>query len=406
MASVLQDVIAKNTLVSHFQPIVSVRKKRSVGAEALARAKDAQSGNAISPLQLFRWAEEERLTLELDRLCRKTAMKSFRGLLNQDPSLLLFVNFEVSVLDDGVLGSGSLEAVTYEANLKPENVVIEINESKVKDLETLQHFVERHKELGFLVALDDLGAGHSNLQRLSALKPDILKLDRSLIMGLGGDFFKREIFKSLVNLAHNIGALVLAEGVETEDEVSTSLGLGADLFQGFYFSRPHPVEEWKQGNVKEIIDSCAEHNREAVVKDMMQRREESQKYRGLLIDAVGRISGENADFFDVLLGTMATRNENLESVYVLDAQGIQRTATITGKTKKMRSRGSLFQPAAAGTDHSMRDYFYGLMDAGLSRFISEPYISLASGHLCRTLSCTFKDQEGKTFVLCLDVAFG
>jgi EAL domain-containing protein (putative c-di-GMP-specific phosphodiesterase class I) len=403
MSTNIKELISQENLVSHYQPIVSVKKKRNVGAEALARASDARTGLPVPPLQLFEWADQESQTLELDRLCRKKAMQGFASLLKLDPELLLFINFEVSVLDDGVLGSGNMLALTQDMGLKPENIVIEINESKVEKVLALQDFVERHKGLGFLIALDDLGTGHSNLQRLALLKPDILKLDRSLIQGLGGDFFKREIFKSLVSLAHNIGALVLAEGVETENEVSTSLGLGADLFQGFYFSRPMDVADWRPSGVKDIIERCAARNKDSIVRDMLRRRDESIKHRGLLMEIVGKLSGAVPEVFDRVLSGTVLKARELECLFVLDAQGSQVTRTVTMQYMRGRTRGPLFQPALPGTDHSMKDYYYGLMDAGLARFITEPYVSLASGNLCRTLSCSFKGAEEKNYVLCMDV---
>jgi EAL domain-containing protein (putative c-di-GMP-specific phosphodiesterase class I) len=401
MPSALREVLDSESLVSHFQPIVSVKKKRNVGAEALARAR--QGGMAVPPLMLFQWAQQEGNMLELDRLCRKKALQGFSEIAKSDPDLMLFLNFEVSILDEGVLGSGNLIKIVQELGIKPENVVIEINESRVAELSELQAFVVHHKAHGFLIALDDLGTGHSNLQRLATLKPDILKLDRSLIQGLGGDFFKKEIFKSLVSLAHNIGALVLAEGVETESEVSTSLGLGADLFQGFYFSRPVQASEWRPAGVKDVIERCAARNKDAIVRDMLRRRDESAKHHGLLMDLVKTLTGMAADAFDRTLSASVLRARDLECLYVVDASGIQVTRTVTMQYMRGRTRGLLFQPALPGTDHSMKDYYYGLVDAGLNRFITEPYVSLASGNLCRTLSCLFKGAEGKNYVLCMDV---
>ena len=401
MSSALATLIDQESLVSHYQPIVSVKKKKNVGAEALARARS--DGSNIPPLQLFQWAQDEGSTLELDRLCRKKAMQGFLGLLQADPELLLFVNFEVSVLDRGVLGSGALLAMVNEMGLKPGNIVIEINESRVAELTALQGFVERHKNLGFLIALDDLGAGHSSLQRLALLKPDILKLDRSLIQGLGSDFFKREVFKSLVSLGRNIGALILAEGVETESEVSTSLGLGADLFQGYYFSRPMEAGQWRPSGVKDVIERCALRNKEAIVRDMLRRKDEASKHRGLLDELAAKLGGTAPEAFDRVLSGTVLRARELECLFVLDPKGIQLSKTVTMQYMRGRSRGALFQPAPPGTDHSMKDYFYGLMDAGQENFITEPYVSLASGNLCRTLSTHFEGVAGRPYVLCMDV---
>ena len=94
------------------------------------------------------------------------------------------------------------------------------------------------RQRGFLVVLDDVGAGHSNLDRIPLIRPDIIKIDRSLITGVDADFYKQETFKSLVSLSRRIGALVVAEGIETEREAVAALELGADLLQGYFLGRP------------------------------------------------------------------------------------------------------------------------------------------------------------------------
>jgi EAL domain-containing protein (putative c-di-GMP-specific phosphodiesterase class I) len=398
------DALDAQSLSAHFQPIISVKKKRSVGAEGLARGRDPLSGRPISPLDLFRAAKKQGRLLELDRLCRRRALEGFVPLHGKDPELLLFINFESSVLDGGVLGSGAFSAQVRELGLTPENVVIEINESQVRSMELLRAFVDRHRAQGYLIALDDLGAGHSNLQRLALLKPDILKLDRSLIQNLGSDFFKQEIFKSLVGLGRNLGALVLAEGVETEDEVAACLNFGADLFQGYYFARPCAPEAWDLRGAMDGVAHMALRHKDAIVRQMLRRRDEADKRRGLLTEIAQKLSQGGAGDFDRLLGGAALDVPDLECLYVLDRQGLQLSQTSTFHFP--RGRGHLFQPALPGTDHSMKDYYYGLTDAGLSRFITDPYVSLASGNLCRTLSCFFKDSGGKEHILCMDVLAG
>src|SRR5580658_1622297 len=211
-------ILENETIDFHFQPVVSLKNTGILGHEALARPADAASGASISPIDLFGQAFREGRSVELDRLCRRKALRAFRTLsapsLKQRSCPLLFLNFESSVLDMGVLGSGMLARAVDEAGLRPQEVVIEINESRVSNLEALKSFVDTHRTRGFLIALDDLGTGFSNLSRISLLRPDILKLDRLLVMQIEDDFHKQEVFRSVVNLGRRVGALILAEGVE------------------------------------------------------------------------------------------------------------------------------------------------------------------------------------------------
>ena len=105
------------------------------------------------------------------------------------------------------------------------------------------------------MVLDDVGAGHSNLDRIPLFRPDVIKIDRSLITGVDGDFYKQETFKSLVSLSRRIGALVVAEGIETEAEAVTALELGADLLQGFFLGRPSAAATFDNGGFERAAES-------------------------------------------------------------------------------------------------------------------------------------------------------
>lgn len=97
----------------------------------------------------------------------------------------------------------------------------------------LKMFLCTYKEYGFLIALDDVGTGHSNLDRISLVKPDILKIDRSIIDNIDQRYHNQEVFKSLVNLSKRIGTMVVTEGVERKEEAILAFELGADMLQGY-----------------------------------------------------------------------------------------------------------------------------------------------------------------------------
>jgi hypothetical protein len=163
------------------------------------------------------------------------------------------------------------------------------------------------------------------------------------------------------------------------------------------------AEAWDLNPVTEAIQRSANRNKDNIVKEMIRRRSESDKHKGLLAQIAAKLNGQPEESFDHLLNGTVLQARELECLYVLDRYGFQVSRTITMQFMRGRTRGILFQPALRGTDHSMKDYFYSLVDAGLARFITEPYISLASGNLCRTLSCTFQGQAEKDYILCMDV---
>ena len=117
---------------------------------------------------------------------------------------------------------------------------------------------------------------------------------------------------------------------------------------------------------------------------------------------LSRLSLDDAGEFESLLQDASSEHQDVECVYVLDGAGTQMTPTIVAKYFSSRA-GILFQPAPKGADHSLKDYYYVPLEAGLVRYTSDPYVSLASGHLCRTLSTAFKDRRAESYVLCIDV---
>lgn len=395
----LESILAHETLSVDLQPIVSVRRKAVVGVESLARAR--HSGKAVNPGQLFEWAAQEEKMLDVDRLCRKQALQAFAALPQRQADLLLFMNIEVSVLEKALRSNHLLDAVKA-SGLHPSNIVLEINESAVQSQAALEDFVQRYRAQGFLIALDDLGAGHSNLQRWPQLQPDIIKVDRSLVDGLADDFFQQEVLRSLAALGRQTGALVLAEGVETEPDLEACLDFGVDLFQGFFFSKPIPSATYSTAGALKAMEGIVSRHRVRAVEKMMERRHEFEQNRDMLRELAERLYKADSGEFDALLrGTLATTK--LECLFILDERGAQVSSTVFPKGASFRLRGSLFQPAQQGTDHSGKDYYFGLIEAGLRHFITEPYLSLATGNMCRTLTMMMPHRSGKQFVLCADL---
>lgn len=376
-----------------------MRLKKVVGVEALSRGL-TPGQSIIPPFELFERAQREGRTLELDRLCRKTALQAFKGLLKQSPDQLLFLNFEASLLDQGVGGSGALLELVRRLEVPPRNIIIEIIESQVNDLEALEQFAANHKLNGFLLALDDIGSGHSNLERVARIKPEVIKLDRSLISGVDQHFYKKEIARALLKLGHKIGALVVAEGVETEAEAVAAMDLGVDMLQGFYFAKPAPL-----ANLPDVCDlkmiGLAELYRNHTIGQIAAKKKIHHMYDEVVENLKRSLLGLEAADLDEMLRRLINIHPSLECIYVLDHNGVQISDSVCASDKISTQRKFVFQPAVKGSDQSLKNYFLLLL-AGLDRYVSEPYISLASGSPCITISTWFQDAKGRDLVICAD----
>lgn len=404
MPTDLAVLMPNDQLLSFFQPVVSIKRKRCVAAQSIVRIRELGNTEPQSPMGLFRHARESGLMLELDRRCRLLALANFASLRDRDPDLLLFMKFHGSVLDlDGVLGSGWIDDSVRELGLEPGGIVIEIDDSPVESIDALRTFAERCRSQGFLIAVDDPDDGNSNLKRLAVLKPDIIRLGRALVQGVDKDHVQGEIVRSLTHLAQRIGALVVADWLETEEEVSACMELGVDLFKGPFISPALPIERWSTRAALRAMEKAASLFQSSTALSEKAKEEEVLQHRAMQQAISLSLSRCQPEDFDYKLRGQTFKDGKVECMYVLDKAGWQITDSVTFFNLRSRTRGTLFKPAPKGTDHSYKDYFCGLMESGHVRHTTEPYISMASGNLCRTLSCRVKGANGKDYVLCIDV---
>jgi diguanylate cyclase (GGDEF)-like protein/PAS domain S-box-containing protein len=251
----VMSVLADGTIYSLFQPIVNLDTGDVVAYEALARGP---KGPFERPDQLFDAARREDCLEELDGACRVAA---FRGAIEQDllAPLTLFVNVEPDALDSAPLNDLLAIAENAPGRLR---VVIEITERALAVRPAnLLSTVARIRELGWGVALDDVGADSMSLAFMPLLRPDVVKLDLRLVQERPGAEVA-EIMNAVNSYAERTGALILAEGIETEQHLKIAQALGARLGQGWMFGRPSPgaaphygVAQLKLPTAPVVVDS-------------------------------------------------------------------------------------------------------------------------------------------------------
>ncbi|NRA32171.1 MAG: EAL domain-containing protein [Polyangiaceae bacterium] len=221
-----------------YQPIVHLEDRRIFAQEALTRCTVPEFAN---PEVLFSHASEERCCGRLGRMIRDLAFGPCEG-------MPLFVNVHPDELSARWLVRPDDPIGFHDAD-----VYIEITESAAFTHYDLCRSVlqEISSRAGVYLAVDDFGAGHSNLMRVLDLEPKVVKLDRAMVSGLDTNPRKQILVKHVVRLCVELGAMVVAEGIETADELSAVLDTGAHLGQGYLFSKPKfpaPAAEWPGGN--------------------------------------------------------------------------------------------------------------------------------------------------------------
>ena len=232
--SEIQDLIIQKKLRPVFQPIVDMDTAEIFAFEALTRGP---IGSTIeSPKELFGVAEAVNLTLELDRACFRSALDAAVGF---EPIHRLFVNLLPQSFHDDRFIAEEVIALLETASLTPANLVFEITEKlAIDNFSAFKQALGRYTDMGFGVAVDDVGTQHSNLESLMALQPHFIKLSDILCRGVSKSTVKREMVRSLQRIAETIDAVTVAEGIEDIEDVKALRDLGIRFGQGYYFCRP------------------------------------------------------------------------------------------------------------------------------------------------------------------------
>ncbi len=235
--TLLHQVIDQQNIHIHFQPIVHLQTRQIYGYEGLIRGP--VNTVLYSPTRLFEAATRAGRLAELDLLCRRAVINRFAQL---DLPGRLFINVDpVSLVHEDFRKGLTLEFVEH-AGLNPSQLIIELTETHpVEDVHLMQQAMLHYREMGFRVALDDLGAGYSGLKLWSELRPDIVKIDRHFIQGVDQDRTKQQFVTTILKTATALGCRVITEGVETEREYATLRKIGVEMLQGYYFCRPTAV---------------------------------------------------------------------------------------------------------------------------------------------------------------------
>ncbi|WP_237724900.1 EAL domain-containing protein [Deinococcus alpinitundrae] len=218
-----------------FQPVFDLGSGEVFGHEALVRARLGE--RLIGAGELLSAAPAHGGLHLFDSRARQVAIRQGAALIEGDSHLL--INFMPGVIYDPEVCLSTTFAACRDSGVDPARLIFEVVETEsVPDLGVLRTVLDRYRREGMKVALDDLGAGHSSLVYLETLRPDIVKLDKSLLLGLTLSDPRAELVDALIRYAHQLGVRVVAEGLETEAELAIAVALGADLGQGYGLGHP------------------------------------------------------------------------------------------------------------------------------------------------------------------------
>lgn len=237
----LKNIIAQEAMNTYFQPIYDVRNNTTFGFEAL---------NRPIALKLFQTADifyefvgQTDKVFLFECFCRNLSLVRYhKKLLNYNTTkdITLFINIHPNVLLDKNYHSGETRALLEKLNISPEQVVFELTErSAVGDFEEFARVLSHYRSQGYRIAVDDVGSGYNSLKTLIYLKPEFIKLDRSLIQNIDQHKAQQQLLTVILNYAIESGTKVIAEGIETKAEYEFIQSVGVHYAQGYAIGRPY-----------------------------------------------------------------------------------------------------------------------------------------------------------------------
>lgn len=381
-------------LGSAFQPIFSLSHCRVVGYEGLLRATESVSGHAIPAGAVFAGAKSEAEIVQLDRMSRAVHMHNFTS--QNDSLSWLFLNIDPNVIVQGKnYGSFFKDLLDY-YKMPPSRVVVEIIEGAIDDESQLSESVEFYKNLGCLVAIDDFGAGHSNFERIWRLAPNIVKLDRSMIAQAVDNRTARRVLPGIVSLIHEVGSLVLIEGVETQEEAMIAVETDVDFVQGYYFGMPEPTLLSEHHSDK--VDDLFRNYHDNMPQEVHYKR--LSKHIAAFAEVVGKLQSGFAmeQACEPLL-----KVPGVDRCYLLNQYGIQIGTSVVVPSRRGFA-DIRYQPLAdgAGANWIRRPYLRRALNNPKEVQLTRPYLSIANGELCVTISIAITVLS-QIQVLCCDI---
>jgi EAL domain-containing protein (putative c-di-GMP-specific phosphodiesterase class I) len=231
-------LLATESISVVFQPLISIATSGCVACECLVRGD--REGVSVDAETLLSNARILGMSHELDHAAWRAALKQGRG--HMQAGLSLFLNFTPSSVHNSKFDVKKTKAMCKEMGVDISQLVFEVTEAeKVNDFEFLKRVMQEYRAEGAKIALDDLGSGYSSILRLADLQPDYVKLDQRLVHGAYGDYLRSVLLKAVTEAAHKLNIQVVAEGVETENDLKFCNEIGADLAQGFFLARPAEI---------------------------------------------------------------------------------------------------------------------------------------------------------------------
>lgn len=230
----LMEILENGSIKTMFQPIVSLKDGEILGFEALSRGPRGSS--LENPSVLFDTARVYGKLWELEFLCR---IKALENASKVGTPFNIFLNVDPHIIHDEKFKKGFTKEFLKQFNINPENIIFEITEKNaVTDMESFKKVISNYRDQGYKIAIDDTGSGYSGLKLITEIHPQYIKLDMNLIRDIDKDGLKYALIKTFYDFCLVTDIKLIAEGIETQNELNTLIDIGIHYGQGYLIQRP------------------------------------------------------------------------------------------------------------------------------------------------------------------------
>ncbi|WP_308637091.1 EAL domain-containing protein [Paenibacillus silvisoli] len=396
-------------LVPYYQPILALDTRRIMGYEALGRIRTEDGVRSVGPFfadKTVSMAEQIRV----DRLLREQALARFALAASDSEQSKLFINLKPSWIYQTFAATGELPTLRLleKYAIDPRRIVIEITEeSFLGPMEQLRAVVDLYRERGCLIAIDDVGSGFSSMDRIAQIEPHILKIDIHMLQQSERHSGYYGVMRSFSTLADQIGASLLVEGVETEQDLERAIEIGARYVQGFLFA-PASASFLPPDAFGALLEAGLHRRRSRLLQVERHWSAEAERLQHV-VEAVWRracggdgVIDEAADeFIELLLRELELELELAVTVavavdsrchrlYLCSKDGIQLSSNYKRESGGTWSK----EPQYRGRNWSWRPYFVPLSNQFADRpraAVSQTYTDLDSFDRIRTISVPVGD---------------
>ncbi len=243
MGDEFMEILQKGDIRTVFQPVISLKDGMFLGYEALSRGPEKSV--FYNPEKLFEFARIFGRLWELELLCR---LKALENISKYNPGFHIFLNVDPQIINDEKFKKGFTKDFLKDFNINPENIVFEITEkNSLVDILGFKKVIDNYKDQGYKIAIDDTGSGYSGLKLITEIHPHFIKLDMNLIRDIDKDGLKYALIKTFYDFCLVTDIKLIAEGIETENELNTLIDIGIEYGQGYFIQRPSeklpPIDE-------------------------------------------------------------------------------------------------------------------------------------------------------------------